>query len=267
MEKKGEMKSGLLLDVIIWKSAVIFELHTDMETKNKTKSGLLLDGIVWKSAVVLELFAGEYENLHTNVDQCGDEGWDEEWTPSGCYSPKECGHPWVVCQQIWKSTYQCGDEGWDGEWTPSGCYSLKECGHPWVICQKIQKSTYQCGDKGWDGEWTPFGWYSLKECGCPWVICPWKSGHSLGNRLLWIGCITSNLTCMVYPSELGSFISGEVLISWWLRAVLSNSIPHWLALISLTIHQSIICAKDGCSVSGMQPPPMSKFTTSWASHK
>ena len=299
-EMKDQMKSGLLLDVIIQRSAFIFELfaseyknlHTDTEMKDEMESGLLLDVIVQKSVVVLESFVSEYKDLHTNTEEGRDEEWalagcynpkecshlwaayrhgdkeqDEEWTPSGCYSPKECGCPWVVCQWIWKSACQCGDKGWDGEWTPSGCYSLKECGHPWVVCQQIQKSTYQCVDKGRDGEQTPFGWYSLKECGCPWVICPWKSGHFLGNRLLWIGCIASNLTCTAYPLGSGSFISGEVLISWWLRAALSNSIPHWLALISLTIHQSIICTKDRCSVSGMQPPPMFKFTTLWASHK
>ena len=32
------------------------------------ESGLLLDVIVQKSAVVLESFASEYENLHTNVE-------------------------------------------------------------------------------------------------------------------------------------------------------------------------------------------------------
>ena len=130
-------------------------------------------------------------------------------------------------------------------------FSPKECSHPWIVCQRIQKSAYQCGDKGWDGEWIPTGCYSPKECSRPRVICPWKSGRFLGDRLLWIGHIASDLTCMAYPSGTGSFASGEVLISWWPRAALSNSIPHWLALISLTIHRSVICAKDGCSVSGI----------------
>ena len=61
------MESGLLLDVIVRKSAVILESfaseyenpHTNAETKDKMESGLLLDGIVQKSAVVLKLFAHE----------------------------------------------------------------------------------------------------------------------------------------------------------------------------------------------------------------
>ena len=56
------MKSGLLLDVIIRRSAFVFEpfaskyenLHTDAETKDEMESGLLLDVRVRKSAVVLE---------------------------------------------------------------------------------------------------------------------------------------------------------------------------------------------------------------------
>ena len=61
------MESGLLLDGIVRKSAVVLEsfaskyenLHTNVETKDEMESGLLLDGIVQKSAVVLESFAHE----------------------------------------------------------------------------------------------------------------------------------------------------------------------------------------------------------------
>ena len=42
--------------------------HTNVETKDEMESGLLLDVIVQKSAVVLESFASEYENLHTNAE-------------------------------------------------------------------------------------------------------------------------------------------------------------------------------------------------------
>ena len=63
---KNQMKSGLLLDVII-QSAFVFEpfaseyknLHTDAETKDEMESGLLLDVIVQKSVVVLESFVSE----------------------------------------------------------------------------------------------------------------------------------------------------------------------------------------------------------------
>ena len=90
------MKSGLLLDVIIQRSAFIFELfaseyknlHTDTEMKDEMESGLLLDVIVQKSVVVLESFVSEYKDLHTDTE----EGRDEEWAPAGCYNPKECSH-------------------------------------------------------------------------------------------------------------------------------------------------------------------------------
>ena len=79
MEKKEEMKSGLLLDVIVQKSVVIFEplmthhwwvssWRSNAETNKEMKSGLLLDGIVQKSVVILELFASKHENPHTNAE-------------------------------------------------------------------------------------------------------------------------------------------------------------------------------------------------------
>ena len=53
-EMKDQMKSGLLLDVIIRRSVFVFELfaseyknpHTDAKTKDEMESGLLLDVIV-----------------------------------------------------------------------------------------------------------------------------------------------------------------------------------------------------------------------------
>ena len=95
MEKKEEMKSGLLLDVIIQKGTVVLKLHTDVETKDKMESGLLLDVIIQKSVVIFELFI-VYEAPLVSVlmkIQCRDKGGDEGWTPSGWYSPKECSHP------------------------------------------------------------------------------------------------------------------------------------------------------------------------------
>ena len=75
------MKSGLLLDVIIQKSAVIFELHTDMETKNKMRSGLLLDVIVQKSVVIFKPFSSKYKDLHTNMEM-------KDKMKIRCYGPK-----------------------------------------------------------------------------------------------------------------------------------------------------------------------------------
>ena len=70
------MRSGLLLDGIVRKSAVILEsfaseyenLHTNVETKDEMESGLLLDVIVRKSVVILELFASKYRDPHTNAE-------------------------------------------------------------------------------------------------------------------------------------------------------------------------------------------------------
>ena len=83
------MKSGLLLDGIVQKSAVILELfasehenlHTNAETKDKMRSGLLLDVIVQKSVVIFKPFSSKYKDLHTNMEM-------KDKMKIRCYGPK-----------------------------------------------------------------------------------------------------------------------------------------------------------------------------------
>merc|ERR1711963_1227474 len=60
-ETENQMKSGLLLDVVVRKSSAIFQLfsnkdlHSSSETENQMKSGLLLNVVVRKCSTIFQL--------------------------------------------------------------------------------------------------------------------------------------------------------------------------------------------------------------------
>ena len=207
MEKKEEMKSGLLLDVIIQKGAVVLKLHTDMETKDKMKSGilldviiqksvvifeplmthhwwvsswrsnaetnkemksgLLLDGIVQKSVVILELFASKHENPHTNAEM-------KDKMRSGLLLDVIVQKSAVVLKPF-SSKYKDLHTNMEmKDKMKIRCYGPKEHGLPWTIFQWIW------GIVSWEDAFLILNLClhvvdHVQQLYLEWWFCPWRS--------------------------------------------------------------------------------------------